>query len=111
MGYISPTSIRGWKSADDVASWKVYIPEAGERELAICYSCDSASAGQPYQVEVEGVDSIKAVTLAGPKGFGEFYTRHLGKVKFPEAGIYTVKVRPADTPKKELFGLNWLFIE
>lgn len=111
VGYISPTSIRGWKSADDVASWKVYIPEAGERELAICYSCDSVSAGQPYQVEVEGVDSIKAVTLAGPKGFGEFYTRHLGKVKFPEAGIYTVKVRPADTPKKELFGLNWLFIE
>ena len=23
VGYISPTSIRGWKSADDVASWKV----------------------------------------------------------------------------------------
>ena len=64
------------------ASWKVYMPEEGERELTICYSCDSLSAGQPYWVEVEGAGMIEAKTLAGPKGFEEFYTRHLGKVNF-----------------------------
>lgn len=110
-GYISPTSIRGWKSEKDHASWKVYIPEEGERELAICYSCDAESVGQPFEVEVEGVGTIKAVTLAGPKGFDEYYTRHLGKVKFPKAGMYTVNVRPVGNLQKELFGLNWLFIE
>lgn len=96
---------------DSRASWKVYIPEESERELTICYSCDSLSAGQPYWVEVEGAGMIEAKTLAGPKGFEEFYTRHLGKVKFPHAGIYTIHVRPAVTPRKELFGLNWLFLE
>ena len=111
VGYISPTSIRKWNSMDSRASWKVYIPEKSERELTICYSCDSLSAGQPYWVEVEGVGVIEAKTLAGPKGFEEFYTRHLGKIKFPHAGIYTIHVRPAATPRKELFGLNWLFIE
>lgn len=52
VGYISPTSIRKWNSMDSRASWKVYIPEESERELTICYSCDSLSAGQPYWVEV-----------------------------------------------------------
>ena len=111
VGYISPTSIRKRNSMDSRASWKVYIPEESERELTICYSCDSLSAGQPYWVEVEGAGMIEAKTLAGPKGFEEFYTRHLGKVKFPHAGIYTIHVRPAVTPRKELFGLNWLFLE
>ena len=111
VGYISPTSIRKWNSMNSRASWKVYMPEEGERELTICYSCDSLSAGQPYWVEVEGAGMIEAKTLAGPKGFEEFYTRHLGKVKFPHAGIYTIHVRPAVTPRKELFGLNWLFLE
>lgn len=62
-------------------------------------------------MSVEGADSVKAVTLPGPEGFDEYYTRHLGKISFPKAGMYTVKVRPADNLKKELFGLNWLFVE
>ncbi len=111
VGYISPTSIRGWKSENELASWKVYIPERCERELLICYSCDSLSAGNAYRVEIEGVDSIKAVALPGPKGFNEYYTRHLGKVVFPEEGMYTVRVRPEKNVGKELFGLNWMFVK
>lgn len=111
VGYISPTSIRKWNSMNSRASWKVYIPGKSERELTICYSCDSLSAGQPYWVEVEGAGVIEAKTLAGPKGFEEFYNRHLGKIKFPHAGIYTIHVRPVVAPRKELFGLNWLFLE
>lgn len=108
---LAPACIRGWELENAAASWKVYVPEAGERELSICYSCDSVSAGRPYVVSVEGADSVKAVTLPGPEGFDEYYTRHLGKISFPKAGMYTVKVRPADNLKKELFGLNWLFVE
>lgn len=111
VGYISPTNIRGWHSDKDCASWKVYIPAKGERSISICYACDSASAGQPYKVTVEGVGTIKATTLQGPNGFKEFYTRHLGTLRFPKAGMYTVKVTPVGTPQKELFGLNWLFLE
>lgn len=111
VGYISPTSIRNWNSMGGQASWKVYIPEKGERELTICYSCDSLSAGQPYLVEVEGAGAMRAKTVAGPKGFAEFYTRHLGKIALPQAGIYTIRVRPEVAPQKELFGLNWLFLE
>ncbi len=111
VGYISPTSIRNWKDINSVANWNVYIPEACERSLRICYSCDDVSAGQSYQVEIEDVGIIEAKTLSGPTGFNEFYTRHLGKVKFPKEGIYKVRVSPVNEVKGDLFGLNWMFLE
>lgn len=111
VGYITPTSIRNWKDENSTATWKIYIPEAGERNLRICYSCDSISAGQNYKVEIGPIQTIKAKTLPGPVGFNEFYTRHLGKVKFPQAGVYEIKVSPIGSVKGDLFGLNWLFAE
>ena len=89
----------------------MYIPEVCERSVRICYSCDDASAGQDYQLTIGQVGAIKAKTLAGPVGFDEFYTRHLGKVKFPKEGIYAVKIAPVGKVKGDLFGLNWVFIE
>lgn len=107
----SPSSIGKWEKEGAKAEWRIYVPEAGEKSLRICYACDSIAAGQFYKVTISDVGSIKAKTLPGPRGFKEFYTRHLGKVKFPHAGMYTVSVTPVGVPDRELFYLNWLFWE
>lgn len=111
-GMYVPVSIHGWKHEEAKALWRVYIPEAGEHELLINYACDEACAGQRYVVEVENGDSIQALTVANPGGYKDFYTRHLGKIKFSAPGIYTLVVRPVDkVVSNELFGLNWLFLK
>jgi len=107
----SPSSIGNWKNNETKAEWRIYIPEACERNLRICYACDSTSAGQNYKINISDAGEIKGKTLAGPKGFEEFYTHHLGTVKFPKAGIYTISVTPEKVSDKELFYLNWLFWE
>lgn len=111
---IAPISVSKW-TGESLATWKVYIPEASERDLLISYACDSAWVGQEYEVEIVGLTVFKGKTLTGPvdllKKHNEYYTHLLGKVKFPTSGIYEVKVRPKKVTSIELFKLNWLFIK
>lgn len=111
-GMYIPVSISGWKQDGAKVSWKVYIPEAGKRELLINYACDEAYAGQEYIVEVEDGRSIRAYTVPNPGGQDDFYTRHLGWLNFDSPGIYVLTVRPVGEVKaKDLFNLNWLFLK
>ncbi len=106
-----PQRIATWKSKSDTASWKIYIPEAGERLVEICYASSIETAGQSYSVNVKGAGELKASVTSTHPQWKEYRAFKLGTLNFPAPGYYTVQITPNKKINKELFHLAWLHVE
>ena len=106
----TPARIQGWTNATDIASWKVFVPEAGTKEVRICYACPVSLAGQEFSVRI-GERVWHAKTMGTHADWREYRTFVLGDIQFPEPGDYQVSVSPVNGPKDGLFRLAWLFLK
>jgi putative heme-binding domain-containing protein len=92
-----------WKNASDHAVWTIEVPRPGKYDVAVEYSCDAATAGQQFAVEIAGERLAGTVTSTGTR---DIYRRvRVGEVTL-SAGQHRIGVRPAEPLSGPLMDLR-----
>jgi putative heme-binding domain-containing protein len=81
-----------WTSDEDKVQWTVQAPTAGEYAISMEWSCDDGSAGNRWQIDVNGEKLRGAVKSSG--GWETYRNENVGAVNLPE-GLSQITVRPA----------------
>ena len=97
--------------------WKIYVDEPGEKTVDISYSFQSNSTKSTLSVSAADVKLIHKLVPTG-KTIGEpnqnwiidnFKSTHLGKINFPEKGIYIIELEIMPEKDDEL-KFQWVWI-
>lgn len=96
--------------------WEIYVDEPGEKNIDLSYSAQ----GKKSKIEITaGNQTLESMIPASGKTVGEpnqdwvidrFASKRIGKIVFPEKGLYTIsaKVLPGE---KEEFKFQWIWIK
>jgi len=105
-----PCQLGGWEAEDAEATWNVFIPEAGAREVTLCYACTKDCAGQGFMVSAGDGLEVRGLTQMTQLNWSEFRPIKVGRMEFPQPGKYTITVRPDGPSNRELFKLLWVHL-
>jgi putative heme-binding domain-containing protein len=86
-----------WNSPEDRAVWTFDAPRAGRYAVALDYSCDDKSAGQPYVVEAAG-DRFEG-RVASTGSWDVYRQEKLGEIRV-EPGLHRLVVRSGGPIRK-----------
>jgi alpha-L-fucosidase len=100
----------GWNAPDAAASWTIFVPAAGKRNVTVSYACTPASAGQGFAVSAGPGLEVRSNTETTQLNWSEFRPFHAGQIDFPKPGTYTITIRPTGAVKAELFKLLWVHL-
>jgi alpha-L-fucosidase len=91
-GHGSKAELTNWDDAKDWASWN--LEAAGPGKFEVTVRCSAAKAAGEFDVEVAG--KTLAAQAAKTSAWDDYQVLKLGRVEIPQAGKYTVAVRPHD---------------
>ena len=84
--------ISKWTVPDDAAEWVVRITEPGKFRVNISYAANRASEGLPYEISIG--NSILETNVVYTGEWFEYESFPVGYIELPEAGNYTLTMRP-----------------
>jgi len=85
-----------WGVPSDFVSWEFTVPDSGQYDVSVNYSCDDNAAGEGFRVEV-GDQSVMGTTVS-TGGWDTFATRPLAPLALPRSGRQTLVFKPQATP-------------
>jgi alpha-L-fucosidase len=98
--------------------WKIYVDEPGEKSIDISYSFQQNPENSLIKIKAANMELIHKVSNTG-KTIGEpnenwvidnFKSNRIGKIFFPEKGIYTIEIEFQPKNNKEIkFQWGWIF--
>lgn len=88
-----------WRREQDVAEWRVQIPEQGDYEASITLAADDASAGDRFRLET-GKDSLQG-EVPSTGGYNQFQEISFGTITI-ESGVNRLILRPDGALRREL---------
>ncbi|HSO85899.1 MAG TPA: alpha-L-fucosidase [Draconibacterium sp.] len=98
-------------------SWNIYIDEPGEKRIDVSYSFQQNTIGSRIMVKAANMELTHNVSNTG-KTIGEpnenwvidnFSSNRLGKINFPENGLYTVELEIVPGENEEV-KFQWIWI-
>ena len=98
-------------------TWKFYVDEPGEKTIDISYSFQNSSNKCRILIKAAGTELVHTVIPTG-KTVGEpnsnwiidnFKSNRLGKIYFPEKGVYEIKLEVFPANKEEI-KFQWMWI-
>jgi alpha-L-fucosidase len=98
--------------------WKIYVDEPGDKTVDISYSFQSDSTKSKLSVIAADVKLMHKIIPSG-KTIGEpnqnwkidnYKSTHLGKINFPEKGIYTIELEIMPEEDDEL-KFQWVWFK
>ncbi len=98
-----------WKDPKDWVSWEFKATQPGKFEVQVILSCDKESEGSDYTVSV--ADQNIAAKVADSGGWNTFRIRKIGQINLPEAGRYTLTVKPSSMPGKQVMDLHKVILK
>lgn len=93
-----------WTDAAEHPSWEFEIVKPGLFDIGIETSCEAATAGTAYTVEVAGLKIVAAVRPT--KGWNDFTSQRLGRVRIDDPGRLTLAVKAAQKPPHAVMNLR-----
>jgi hypothetical protein len=93
-----------WTSTDAVAEWPFRIETPGTYQVEVEYACAPDAAGSEYVLSV--ADQQLAGRVSSTGGAQTWTTAPLGKVAFPGAGTYTLRVQARQLAHESLMNLK-----
>lgn len=97
--------------------WKIYVDEPGEKQVDVSYSFQSQTANSRFVINIAGTELIPSIRNTG-KTVGEpnqnwiidnFKSTSAGKIYFPKAGFYDVKMEAIPANNEDL-KFQWIWI-
>ena len=97
--------------------WKIYVDKPGEKQVDVSYSFQSQTANSRMVVQAAGSE-LKLVVKNTGKTVGEpnqnwiidnFKSDSAGKIYFPKAGFYDVKMKAIQENNEDL-KFQWIWI-
>jgi len=85
-----------WTKAEDWVSWDFTLSQPGAFTVEMTQACGQGSGGSEYLLSIAG-QAIKD-TVPETGAFTNFVHRVIGTVKLPQAGRYTLAVKPVRKP-------------
>ena len=92
QGHGSKANIGTWDNAAEWVSWDIDAPAAAKYDVTV--RCASLRCANEFEVEIAG--HVLVGTAPKTASWEEFETVKLGKVEIPQAGKFTLVVRPHD---------------
>lgn len=86
-----------WANIDDTCHWTFYAERPGKFDLHISQGCGKGHGGSEVDILV-GDQTVKFV-VEDTGHFQNFKDRKLGQIELPEAGVYTLKIKPTKKAK------------
>jgi len=85
-----------WTKAEDWVSWDFTLTRPSAFTVTVTQACGKNSGGSEYQVAVG--DQVLTDVVPETGAFTNFVERVIGTVKLPQAGSYTLSVKPIKKP-------------
>jgi alpha-L-fucosidase len=96
--------ISKWTGPDDIAEWMINIKKPGNFRVNINYAANKEWDGEKYEITA-GNDLIRQSVV--PTGYWyEYHEFSAGYLEFPEAGVISLKIRPAEQSPNNLMYLK-----
>jgi hypothetical protein len=105
----APVNIGYWWDAKEYVQWQVSFSKPGTFEIVMEYACAPESKGSTYQVTI-GDEKLVVVTTA-TKGWADFATATVGRIKVAKSGPTTVLVKPIKKEGVSMLNLRTLTLK
>jgi len=93
-----------WTNSNDFVEWNFKVSRPGGFSVTIAFACEQGTGGSEYTVAVAGKDLSGKVRETGD--WTTFVTDELGVVEIPNAGQYTLTVKPRTMPGYAVMNLK-----
>ena len=98
-----------WWDAKEYVQWQVSFSKPGTFEIVVEYACGPESKGSTYAVII-GDEKLEVVTTA-TKGWADFATTTVGRIKVAKSGPATVLVKPIKKEGVSMLNLRTLTLK
>ena len=105
----APVNIGYWWDAKEYVQWPVSFSKPGTFEIVVEYACGPESKGSTYAVII-GDEKLEVVTAA-TKGWADFATTTVGRIKVAKSGPATVLVKPIKKEGVSMLNLRTLTLK
>ncbi len=98
-----------WANPKDTATWHFSIKEPHSMNVGILQGCGKGQGGSIAAVTIKKEDDVVATLefeVLETGHFQNFQWRHLGEIKLPEAGVYSLTIEPKKIAKGALMDVR-----